>query len=71
MQRYVVRHGATEVAEPLARSIDFARRYYVDEEFGGWYEGPFGAGEEPSRAKGNAWKLDYHVVNMCRELLAG
>ncbi len=71
MQRYVARHGAVEIVEPLARSIDFVRRHYVDEEFGGWYEGPFGAGEEPSRAKGNAWKLDYHVVNMCRELLAG
>ncbi len=70
MRRYVARHGAAEVAEPLDRSIGFARRHYVDEEFGGWYEGPFGSGEEPSLAKGNTWKLDYHVVNMCRELLA-
>jgi hypothetical protein len=28
-------------------------------------------GGEPSPAKGSAYKLDYHVVNMCRELLAG
>jgi len=70
LHRYVARHGAAEAAEPLARGIALARRHYVDEEFGGWYEGPFGPGEEPSLAKGNAWKLDYHVVNMCRELLA-
>lgn len=69
MVRYVVRHGADEVAEPLARCLGYARRTYVDEEFGGWYEGPFGTDQSPSLAKGNAWKLDYHVVNMCRELL--
>jgi mannose/cellobiose epimerase-like protein (N-acyl-D-glucosamine 2-epimerase family) len=71
MRRYVVRHGAAEAEIPLARSIDFAQRHFVDEEFGGWYEGPFGAGATPSFEKGNAWKLDYHVVNMCRELAAG
>ncbi len=70
MARYVARHGAADVAEPLARCVGYARRTYVDGEFGGWYEGPFGADHEPSLAKGNAWKLDYHVVNMCRELLA-
>lgn len=69
MARYVARHGADDVAGPLARTIDYARGTYVDDEFGGWYEGPFGVGQEPSLAKGNAWKLDYHVVNMCRELL--
>jgi mannose/cellobiose epimerase-like protein (N-acyl-D-glucosamine 2-epimerase family) len=71
MDRYLRRHGAAEVAEPLARSLAFVRAHYVDDEFGGWYEGPFGTDAPPSLAKGNAWKLDYHVVNMCRELLAG
>lgn len=70
MARYLARHGADDVSDPLARCIAYSRRTYVDDEFGGWYEGPFGAGQEPSLAKGNAWKLDYHVVNMCRELLA-
>ncbi len=69
MARYVDRHAADDVAEPLERCVAFSRRTYIDDEFGGWYEGPFGAGQEPSLAKGNAWKLDYHVVNMCRELL--
>ncbi len=71
MQRYVTRHGADELAEPLHHSIAFVRRHYVDEVYGGWYEHPPGIGSEPSLAKGNAYKLDYHVVNLCRELLAG
>jgi mannose/cellobiose epimerase-like protein (N-acyl-D-glucosamine 2-epimerase family) len=69
MQRYVARHEATEIVEPLRHSIEFARRHFVDEEYGGWYLSPSGAGGEPSLVKGNVYKLDYHVVNMCRELL--
>lgn len=69
MQRYVVRHGAAEIAEPLRQSIDFVRLNFVDDEFGGWYFNPPAAGGEPSLDKGNEWKLDYHVVNMCRELV--
>ena len=69
MQRYVVRHEATEIAEPLEQSIVFARQNFVDDEFGGWYYNPPAAGGVPSLDKGNEWKLDYHVVNMCRELL--
>lgn len=71
MHRYLVRHGAEEISDPLQRSLDFARRHFVDEEYGGWYESPPGAGGEPSLDKGHVFKLDYHVVNMCRELLAG
>lgn len=71
MHRYAARHEMAEIATPLRQSIDYVRALYVDDEFGGWYEGPFGTEQEPSRSKGNAWKLDYHVVNMCRELLAG
>ncbi len=70
MHRYVSRHGAAELAGPLRQSLAFVRRHYVDEVYGGWYERPPGLGGEPSLAKGNAHKLDYHVVNMCRELLA-
>jgi mannose/cellobiose epimerase-like protein (N-acyl-D-glucosamine 2-epimerase family) len=69
MQRYVARHDAVEVAEPLRHSLAFARQHFIDDEFGGWYLSPPGAGGEPSLIKGNVYKLDYHVVNMCRELL--
>jgi mannose/cellobiose epimerase-like protein (N-acyl-D-glucosamine 2-epimerase family) len=70
MQRYVARHGAAEIAEPLRQSVAFAREHFVDDEYGGWYLNPPAAGGEPSLDKGNAYKLDYHVVNMGRELLA-
>ena len=71
MQRYAVRHGDTAIVEPLRRSIEFVRRHYVDDDEGGWYENPPGMGGTPSLAKGNAYKLDYHVVNLCLELLSG
>jgi mannose/cellobiose epimerase-like protein (N-acyl-D-glucosamine 2-epimerase family) len=70
MHRYVTRHGAVELAEPLQQSLDFVRRHFVDEAYGGWYSNPPGMGDEPSLVKGHVYKLDYHVVNMCRELLA-
>ena len=71
MHRYAARHRAEELVEPLRRSIEFVRRYYVDDEYGGWYENPPDMGSELSLVKGNAYKLDYHVVNLCREVLAG
>ncbi len=58
------------MVEPLRRSIVFVRRHYVDATYGGWYENPPGMGGQSSLDKGNAYKLDYHVVNMCRELLS-
>jgi mannose/cellobiose epimerase-like protein (N-acyl-D-glucosamine 2-epimerase family) len=69
MQRYVVRHNATDIAERLRQTIAFAREHFVDDEYGGWYLNPPAAGGVPSLDKGNEYKLDYHVVNMCRELL--
>jgi mannose/cellobiose epimerase-like protein (N-acyl-D-glucosamine 2-epimerase family) len=70
MQRHVARHEANEIVEPLRQSIGFVRQRFVDDEYGGWYLNPPAAAGEPSLVKGNAWKLDYHVVNMCLELLA-
>lgn len=70
LRRYVARHGASEAAAPLDATIAFVQRHYVDAEFGGWYLNPPGMGGEPSLDKGNPYKLDYHVLNMCRELLA-
>jgi mannose-6-phosphate isomerase len=69
MHRYVTRHDATEIADPLRQSLAFVRQHFVDEEYGGWYSNPPGMGDEPSLRKGHVYKLDYHVVNMCRELL--
>lgn len=70
MQRYVTRHGASEIDPALQASIAFVREHFIDREYGGWYLNPPGMGGEPSLDKGNPYKLDYHVLNMCRELLA-
>ncbi len=70
MRRHVARHGATEIVQPLRQSIAFVRLHFVDDEYGGWYLNPPVAGGEPSLEKGNPYKLDYHVLNMCLELLA-
>ncbi|WP_026462093.1 AGE family epimerase/isomerase [Adhaeribacter aquaticus] len=70
MQRYVTRHNSKEIIEPLKRSIDFVRQHYMDAVYGGWYENPPGLGGTESLIKGSMYKLDYHVVNMCREILA-
>lgn len=70
LHRYVVRHGAHELQGPLSQSLDFVRRHYIDREYGGWYQNPPGMGGQASLDKGDAYKLDYHVVNLCLELLS-
>ena len=49
MQRYVARHEATEIVEPLRHSIEFAEQHFVDEEYGGWYL------SHPARAGSPHW----------------
>ena len=71
MHRYATRHGARDLDAPLRQTIAFVRRHFIDMAHGGWYERPPGLGGEPSTAKGHAYKLDYHVVNLCLELLDG
>jgi mannose-6-phosphate isomerase len=69
ISRYVVRHDSAELVGPLRQSLTFVRENYVDATYGGWYEAPPGMGDTVSLMKGHPFKLDYHVVNMCRELL--
>lgn len=74
ISRHVARHGATELAAPLAQSLAFVQEHYVDHEFGGLYLNPPSMGPgmdgKSSLDKGNPFKLDYHVMNMCHELMA-
>ena len=70
ISRHVTRHGATDLAGPLTLTLNFVQAHFVDHEFGGWYLNPPGMGGEPSFDKGNPFKLDYHVLNMCHELMA-
>lgn len=69
LARYVGQHGDTELEPSLEQSLVFVREHFVDHEYGGWYAAPPGLGADTSLDKGNVFKLDYHVVNMCIELL--
>jgi mannose-6-phosphate isomerase len=70
LHRYAVRHGDEQLLTALRQTLDFAHRHFVDDEYGGWYTRPPGLGGETCLDKGNPYKLDYHVVNMCLELLS-
>lgn len=63
--RYARRHQHPAAAAALGPCLDYARRTFHDPELGGWYADP-----PHNLDKGNAYKLDYHVVNCCLELLA-
>ena len=69
LARFAGRHGCLECPGPLAQCVGFARARFEDPEFGGWYIAPPGTGAQVNLDKGSAWKLDYHVTNMCLELL--
>ncbi|MBV9850747.1 MAG: AGE family epimerase/isomerase [Armatimonadetes bacterium] len=69
MSRYVTAHGQTGVEADLQRTLSFFRRHFVDEEYGGVFASPEGLGYPARLDKGDAWKLDYHTVNMCLELI--
>ena len=70
LRRYAVRHGRADLKAPCARTLAFYRQHFVDPEHGGLFAHPVGLGQTPSDDKGNAWKLDYHSVNMLLELMA-
>jgi len=61
---FAVVRERTEAWEPLERVIAFARKHFVDEEYGGWFMHPPG-----NLGKGSVWKVDYHVVGMCAEAI--
>lgn len=71
VSRYVIAHGQTHLHTPLCGLLAFFQSHFVDFEYGGVFVSPTSAGRTVSLDKGNAWKLDYHTINMCLELLAG
>lgn len=58
----------------LGKTIGALSRFivenFVDKEYGGWYGSVRGDGTPLGYNKGSPWKVDYHVVGMCSELLA-
>ncbi len=64
MMHFLVLRGRGGLREPFTRTVEFFKRHFVDEEYGGWYSAP-----PASLGKGSVWKLDYHVVGMCMEAM--
>lgn len=65
LSRYATRHEAPGAGDALGRVLSFYRERFVDTEHGGVFADP------PRLDKGDAWKLDYHTVGMCLEMMAG
>jgi len=65
LSRYAARHDAPGAGAALGHALSFYRGRFVDAEHGGVFAAP------PRMDKGDAWKLDYHTVGMCLEVMAG
>ena len=63
LMHFAILRGRRELLDPLQHVVDFVKHTYVDPDHGGWYASP------KSRNKGSEWKVDYHVVGMCREAI--
>lgn len=55
--------------QPLERTVTFFKKYFLDSEFGGWYQTVEPDGVVLNHDKGNEWKVDYHAVGMCMEAI--
>ncbi|MBP8951390.1 MAG: AGE family epimerase/isomerase [Armatimonadetes bacterium] len=63
-------HDRADLEPLVCLNLDFARRTFIDPEFGGWYNHELGPdATDAERRKGDVWKVDYHVVGMCDEAL--
>lgn len=71
LHRYAHRHTQAQYAAPLGKAMQFYRMHFVDDQHGGVFAGPAPAVSAASQAKGDAWKLDYHTLGMCVELMGG
>jgi len=67
--RYANRHAQAQCEPPLHDAVQFYRARFVDEEYGGVFAEPARADRPFSQDKGDAWKLDYHTLGMCVELM--
>lgn len=68
LARYAFDHARGDLLPLLRRSADFCRHYFVDHDFGGWYEALTPDGRPARSRKSSVWKLDYHTAGMCLEL---
>lgn len=67
--RYAARHGQAQCETPLRNAGQFYRTHFLDGNYGGVFAEPARADGSHSQIKGDAWKLDYHTLGMCLELM--
>ncbi len=69
MVRFIARHGEEKLSQSLRETVDFMRTHFVDSEYGGLYMIPPGMDSQTRLDKGSEWKVDYHAVGMCVEVI--
>jgi mannose/cellobiose epimerase-like protein (N-acyl-D-glucosamine 2-epimerase family) len=69
LAHYAIHRQRDDLRAPLDLMANFARTSFVDAEYGGWYPGLEADGAPITTHKGNEWKVDYHVVGMCVEVM--
>lgn len=69
LAHYATLRNRADLWEPFNKTFDFVRAHYIDPEHGGWYSSVECNGVLARADKGNEWKLDYHVVGMCVEIM--
>lgn len=68
--RYATHHNDPAAAAAFVPTWHLYQQRFVDTAHGGLFAQPPGLGADPNWNKGDAWKLDYHSVNLCLELIA-
>lgn len=68
MMRFAAVHGRQELRGPIDATLRLCRSRFIDPEYGGWYMQEYRV-DSAGTAKGNEWKVDYHIVGMCAEAL--
>lgn len=71
LHRYAAVLGRDDLAGRYAQSVSFIKNYYIDPEYGGFYSSLTQDRTPKDTAKGNTWKVDYHVTGMCMEIVKG
>jgi len=64
----VVRHRS-DLLPLFEQTMAFCRHSLIDAEHGGWFMRLEADGSITNTDKGNVWKVDYHVVGLCDEVI--
>lgn len=67
LMHFAILRNRANLSEPFEKTLAFAKRTFIDRRYGGWYGTCEPSGDLDRENKGTEWKVDYHVVGMCRE----